>query len=105
MVVRFDNKLLQDTVARRVEPIGVEGDPASQKGGLTEAEAILKSVSGQMPSGGQADEKEMKRISHEIISEQEHGQQEPGPELDANVLEKARQKAASGKESVGMGYK
>lgn len=103
MVVRFDNKALQDTVARRVEPIGVEGDPASQKGGLTEAEAILKSVSNQMPGGGQVDEKEMGRISNEIIKEQEKGDQEPGPELDTSVLEKARQKAASGKESVGMG--
>jgi len=103
MVVRFDNKLLQDTVARRVEPIGVEGDPASQKGGLTESEAIVKSVSNQMGGGSQVDEKEIRRISHEIIKEQEKGNEEPGPELDASVLEKARQKAASGKESVGMG--
>lgn len=103
MVVRFDNKLLQDTVARRVEPIGVEGDPATQKGGLTESEAIIKSISNQMGGGGQVDEKELERMSHEIINEEGRGSQEPGPELDASVLEKARQKAASGKESVGTG--
>jgi len=68
---------------------------------LTESEAIVKSVSNQL--GGQVDEKELNRMSHEIIDEDEKGSQEPGPELDASVLEKARQKAASGKEQVGTG--
>ena len=33
MIVRFDGQRVQQTVERKTEPIGVEGDPASQKGG------------------------------------------------------------------------
>lgn len=100
MVVRFDNKMLQDTVAQRVEPIGVEGDPATQEGGISEAQAIVSAVKNQMPGVGEGD---VHRISQEIIREQEEGnvdQQEPGPELDTSVLEKARQKAASGQQAA-----
>jgi protein phosphatase PTC1 len=103
MVVRFDNRMLQDAVNQRVEPIGVEGDPASQKGGVSEAEAIVSAVKQQMPYGGQhSDQGAIERVSQEIIREQDEGDQEPGPELDLGVLERARQKAASGKQAVGQ---
>jgi protein phosphatase PTC1 len=42
MIVRFDNKAVQNTVDRKVEPIGVEGDPSGKKGGISEAEAIVR---------------------------------------------------------------
>lgn len=104
MVVRFDNKLLQDTVANRVEPIGVEGDPASQKGGVTEVEAIVGAVKKKMSTGGRdVDESELSRVSQDIIREQDESRQEPGPELRADVLERARQKAAAGKAASDAG--
>ena len=42
MIVRFDNKAVQNTVDRKVELIGVEGDPSGKKGGISEAEAIVR---------------------------------------------------------------
>jgi len=101
MVIRFDNKMIQDAVARRVEPIGVEGDPSTQAGGITEAEAIVSAVKKQMPNAGNAD---VASVTREINRDQEgaQGQQEPGPELDAGILERARQKAASGKQAAGV---
>ncbi len=88
MVVRFDNKALQQTVERRTEPIGVEGDPPStKKGGISEADAIIKEarkslgdtknlgLENQMP-----EEVQRGRFSKEIIQEEE--EKEPGPELN-----------------------
>lgn len=94
--------MIQDAVARRVEPIGVEGDPSTQAGGITEAEAIVSAVKKQMPNAGNAD---LASVTKEIQRDQEggaQGQQEPGPELDAGILERARQKAASGKQAAGV---
>lgn len=43
MIVRFDSKALQQSVDRKTEPIGVEGDPPSTiKGGISEADAIVE---------------------------------------------------------------
>jgi len=94
--------MIQDAVARRAEPIGVDGDPPTQAGGITEAEAIVGAVKKQMPNAGNAD---VASVTREINREQEAGygsQQEPGPELDAGILERARQKAASGKQTAGV---
>ena len=41
MIVRFDSAALRHTVEHRIEPIGVEGDPLTHRGGLSEAEAIV----------------------------------------------------------------
>lgn len=43
MIIRFDNNALRDTVERRngAELIGVEGDPATARGGVSEADAIV----------------------------------------------------------------
>lgn len=43
MVVRFDSKAVQNTVDRKngAELIGVEGDPATLRGGVSEADAIV----------------------------------------------------------------
>ena len=82
MIVRFDSKALQQTVDRKTEPIGVEGDPATTKGGISEADAIVKEARKSMGDGGkvEAPEEEKKRLSKEIIQEEE--EQEPGPEMD-----------------------
>ena len=82
MVVRFDTKALQDTVEHKAEPIGVEGDPKSVGGGISEADAIVKEVRRSMGEGGKIDlsDEDKKRVSKDIIREEE--EQEPGPELD-----------------------
>ena len=82
MVVRFDSKALQQTVERKTEPIGVEGDPPSVKGGISEADAIVKEARMSMGDTSKLDvsEEEKRRFSKEIIEEEE--EKEPGPELD-----------------------
>ena len=88
MVVRFDTKALQDTVEHKAEPIGVEGDPTSVEGGISEADAIVKEARRSMDKGGKIDlsDEEKKRVSKDIIREEE--EQEPGPELDPQAVKK-----------------
>ena len=85
MIVRFDNKALQQTVERKAEPIGVEGDPPSnKKGGISEADAIIQEARKSMSDSGLAPEEvsaeEKAKISQEVIREEE--EKEVGPEVD-----------------------
>lgn len=85
MVVKFDNTALRQTVEHKTEPIGVEGDPSStKKGGISEADALVgeaRKSMGDIPGDSQLSEKEIQRVSREIIREEE--EKEPGPELDS----------------------
>ncbi|KAJ9627739.1 mgpp2cl-1, protein phosphatase 2C-like protein 1 [Taxawa tesnikishii (nom. ined.)] len=83
MVVRFDGQRVQQTVERKAEPIGVEGDPATQKGGLSEAEAIVLEQKKKLDESGQS----LERMPSDITEEEEA---EPGPELNPAALEAAR---------------
>lgn len=83
MVVRFDNQALQQTVDRKTEPIGVEGDPATQKGGITETEAIIGKQKEILHESGEY----LDRVPSDILEEDEA---EPGPELNPAALEAAR---------------
>lgn len=95
MVVRFDSKLLQQTVERKAEPIGVEGDRPSKKGGMSEADAIVNEAKKSMSDGGRTlhtDEEvaeERVRVSQEVIREEE--EQEVGPEVDAEKLKNMKE--------------
>ena len=87
MVVRFDNKALRQTVERKTEPIGVEGDPSStKKGGISEADAIVKEARRSMGDIGRDGEDERAKFSREIIREEE--EKEPGPELSIDGAKK-----------------
>ncbi len=78
MVVRFDNKALQDKDA--LEPIGVEGDPPSrEKGGISEAEAIVREARKSFGGGGEGREVDA-GLRDEIIREEEG--KEVGPEAN-----------------------
>ncbi|KAL8690034.1 MAG: hypothetical protein Q9218_004434 [Villophora microphyllina] len=95
MLVRFDGKALQQTVERKAEPIGVEGDPPTKHGGISEADAIIKEARHSMGSSGTAEEVEetKRRVSQDIIREE--AESEPGPEMDpqgAKHLQAAKQK-------------
>lgn len=83
MIVRFDSQQVQATVERKTEPIGVEGDPASQRGGLSEAEAIVLEQRKKLDDSGER----LDRMPSDITEEEE---QEPGPELNPEALEAAR---------------
>lgn len=95
MLVRFDGKAVQETVQRKTEPIGVEGDPTSKQGGISEADAIVKEARKSMGEVKKPEEIEetKRRVSQEMIREEcEH---EPGPELDPEgikYLEAAKQR-------------
>lgn len=99
MVVRFDNSKLQQTVERKTEPIGVEGDPPSIKaGGISEADAIVGEARKSMGDVGhvlhsdvrseEGPEEDKARISQEIIREEE--EKEVGPEVDPEGLKKVQ---------------
>lgn len=101
MVVRFDNKALLNTVEHRADPIGVEGDPPTrERGGISEAEAIVREARKSVVAAGGGDlsggtlggaleagdgngngngSGGGARLSREIIKEEE--EKEPGPEL------------------------
>lgn len=83
MVVRFDNQAVQQTVDRKAEPIGVEGDPATQKGGISETEAIISRQKEILQESGEL----LDRVPSNIVEEEE---QEPGPELNLAAVEAAR---------------
>ena len=89
MVVRFDNKALRQAAEKKVDPIGVEGDAPSKKGGLSEADAIVREArkSLALPDGVDVEE-QINRVSQEIIQEEE--EKEPGPELDLGAAKSMR---------------
>ena len=106
MIVRFNSRALQDTVERRADPIGVEGDPAcAVKGGVSETEAIIGAARKSMPPPAEVEKAEkegtdLSKIDSDMIVEEE--QAEPGPELDPEGLSKAKEKAKEGKEKEGV---
>jgi len=84
MVVRFDSQRVQQTVDRQQEPIGVEGDAPDQKGGMSEAEAIVLEQRQKLEESGEKAD----RMPSDIMEEEEDA--EPGPELRPEALEAAR---------------
>lgn len=87
MIVRFDNQALQQTVERKVEPIGVDGDPAAQKGGVSEADAIIAEQRQKLEESGEL----LDRVPSDINEEEEKAENvDPGPELNIEAVEAAR---------------
>ena len=87
MIVRFDNKAVQQTVENKTEQIGVEGDPATKRG-LSEAEHLVLESKKKLDESGEG----VDRVPTEMIEEQEAA--EPGPELNVEALKEAAAKAA-----------
>jgi protein phosphatase PTC1 len=83
MVVRFDNKALRQ---RKFDAaMGVEGDQATTKGGITEADAIVAQA--RQTIGGEVDTP-VESAAQEIIMEEADA--EPGPELNIDAVKAAR---------------
>lgn len=100
MVVRYDNKALK--ALKDSSSIGVEGDPDTIRGSVSEADAIVSSVKRLQDETGEAGvEKIGAHTANEMIVEEEEGHAstsvaEPGPELKAEAVENAKKsKAAS----------
>ena len=83
MVVRFDNAKLQQNLESK--DLGVEGDPASQAGQISEAEAIVSQTKAQLDTGAPLD----RPTTGEVMAEVQQNQ-EPGPELNPAAVEAAR---------------
>ncbi|KAL9071890.1 MAG: hypothetical protein Q9157_005316 [Trypethelium eluteriae] len=88
MIVRFDNKAVQNTVDRKIEPIGVDGDPATKEGGISEAESIVLQSKKHLDESGEAVPPE--NLTPESIEEEDEA--DPGPELNADALKAARKR-------------
>jgi len=82
MVVRFDNKALRQR--KNEAGMGVEGDQATLKGGVTEAEAIVAQA---RKSIGEP-EQSVESAAQEIIMEE--AEAEPGPELNIEAAKAAQ---------------
>lgn len=88
MVVRFDNKAVQQTVDKVVEPIGVDGDPSTKSGGLTESEAIVREQQDKLNATG---EKIDRVPTHELMETDESPKEPaPGTSLKPEAAEAAR---------------
>ncbi|KAF2161280.1 hypothetical protein M409DRAFT_59280 [Zasmidium cellare ATCC 36951] len=88
MIVRFDNKALQQAQESKDNLIGVEGDPATKTGGISEAEALVNETKKQLDEG--SDLAGLSRPTTGEIMEEVEQKQEPGPELNPAALEAAR---------------
>jgi len=53
MIVRFDPQKVQHVTERKAEAIGVEGDPPSQAGGISEADAIVQEQRSKLEKSGE----------------------------------------------------
>ncbi|KAH7385905.1 phosphatase 2C-like domain-containing protein [Pyrenochaeta sp. MPI-SDFR-AT-0127] len=82
MVVRFDNKALRQR--KNEAAMGVDGDQATLKGGVTEAEAIVAQA---RKSIGEP-EQSLESTAKEIIMEE--AEAEPGPELNIDAAKAAQ---------------
>jgi protein phosphatase PTC1 len=82
MVVRFDNRALRQR--KNEAAMGVDGDQATLKGGVTEADAI---VAHAKKSVGEP-EQSVESATKEIIMEENEA--EPGPELNIEAAKAAQ---------------
>lgn len=91
MVVRFDGKAVQQTINNLAEPIGVDGDPATVKGGISEAEAIVLQTRKQIDQTGGENVAPIAVdvVEHETKSEDQKAA-EPTPQLNPEALQAAR---------------
>jgi len=97
MVVRYDNKALKEL--KNSHSIGVEGDPDTIRGSVSEADAIVSSVKKLQEETGEAGiEKIGANTANQMIVEEEEGQStaaEPGPELNTEAVEKVKKNNAA----------
>jgi len=83
MVIRFDSSRVKDVINQAVEPIGVDGDPATANQSVSEADKIVEGTRQSMANAGITDDSEnAQKVNEEIIRRM--STDEPGPELSVN---------------------
>jgi protein phosphatase PTC1 len=83
MVIRFDSSRVKDVINQAVEPIGVDGDPATANQSVSEADKIVEGTRQSMANAGITDDSEdAQKVDEEIIRRM--STDEPGPELSVN---------------------
>ncbi|OQO14871.1 hypothetical protein B0A48_00253 [Cryoendolithus antarcticus] len=92
MVIRFDSQRVQQTVNHAVAPIGVEGDPTSKSGGLSEGDAIVREQRKKMEDAGEVP---VETIPAEVVQEVKQQEEQtiradPGPELNLEAVAAAK---------------
>ncbi|EYE92994.1 type 2C protein phosphatase PTC1 [Aspergillus ruber CBS 135680] len=96
MVIRFDSSRVKNVINQAVEPIGVDGDPATAKEGISEADKIVEGTRQSMANAGITDDSEnAQKVNEEIIRRM--STDEPGPELSVNEHTDVPQEAADNK--------
>ncbi|OJJ80351.1 type 2C protein phosphatase PTC1 [Aspergillus glaucus CBS 516.65] len=96
MVIRFDSSRIKNVVNQAVEPIGVDGDPATANQSISEADKIVEGTRQSMANAGITDDSEnAQKVNEEIIRRM--STDEPGPELSVNEHTDAPQEAADNK--------
>ena len=85
MIVRFDGKKVQEAVSNKLEPNGVEGDPATKHGGVSEAEHLVMDAKKKLDDSGT---EQLDRVPSDLMEAEEDS--EAGPELNPAALEAAR---------------
>ncbi|KAJ4309258.1 mgpp2cl-1, protein phosphatase 2C-like protein 1 [Neodidymelliopsis sp. IMI 364377] len=86
MVVRFDNKAVRQR--KNESAMGVEGDPLTSRGNVTEAEAIVAQAKKSIGDPQQS----VESAAAKIIQEEE--EKEPGPELNLDAARAAQKHPA-----------
>jgi protein phosphatase PTC1 len=81
MVIRFDNNRVKEVVNRTVDPIGVDGDPATHAGyGVSEADKIVEGARKGMANTEITDDAELaEKVREEVL--QKMGDDGPGPDV------------------------
>lgn len=86
MVIRFDGKAAQQAVDNKSAQIGVDGDPITKSGGLSEAEHLVLESKKKIDESGEG----LDRVPSELVDPQVDVDAEAGPELNPEALEAAR---------------
>lgn len=86
MIVRFDGKAAQHAVDNKSDQIGVDGDPTTKSGGLSEAEHLVLESKKKLDETGEG----LDRVPSDLVNEQTDADAEAGPELNPEALEAAR---------------
>jgi protein phosphatase PTC1 len=85
MVIRLDSARLKSVVNNKTEPIGVEGDPATNVAhGMTEADKIVEGARKSMANAGITDPETAEQAEEETLQRMANKSEAAEAELFAN---------------------
>ena len=85
MVIRLDSARLKNVVNNKTEPIGVEGDPATNVAhGMSEADKIVEGARKSMANAGITDSETLEQIGEETLQKMANKSESSEAELYAH---------------------